>query len=91
MFTKVIVPLDGSELAQQMVPYSAGLAHSLLIPLELLHVVDPAALHVRNGAEGPAGGSLDETDPHVMDFQALAEVTHKGCKPRVSGSKRLWP
>lgn len=78
MFTKIIVPLDGSELAQQMAPYAAGLAQSLLIPLELLHVVNPAAVQPRDGSDHVDGIHLDETYPHVGEVQAPTEITHKG-------------
>ncbi len=47
MFSKIIVPLDGSELSEQIVPYAATLARALLMPLELLHVVDPKTIQVR--------------------------------------------
>jgi nucleotide-binding universal stress UspA family protein len=90
MFTKVIVPLDGSDLAQQMVPCAAGIAHSLLIPLQLLHVVDPAGVRARDAAERSDGVSLDETDPHAMDFQALSEVTHKGYVDQAMENQEGW-
>jgi nucleotide-binding universal stress UspA family protein len=41
---RIIVPLDGSELAEQIVPYAAELAAILEVPLALLHVVDPEGL-----------------------------------------------
>jgi len=43
MFSKIIVPLDGSRLSEQIVPYAGALAKGMHIPLKLLHVVDPAA------------------------------------------------
>ena len=42
MFEHVIVPLDRSPLAEQVVPYAAGLATAFGASLELLHVIDPA-------------------------------------------------
>jgi nucleotide-binding universal stress UspA family protein len=44
MFEKIIVPLDGSKLAEQIVPYAARLAAALGASLELLHVIDPSTI-----------------------------------------------
>lgn len=41
MFDKIIVPLDGSLLSEQIVPYAGALAKGMHIPVQLLHVVDP--------------------------------------------------
>jgi nucleotide-binding universal stress UspA family protein len=41
MFDKIIVPLDGSLLSEQIVPYTGALAKAMHIPVQLLHVVDP--------------------------------------------------
>jgi nucleotide-binding universal stress UspA family protein len=41
MFTKILVPLDGSGLAEQILPYARLLAEACVIPVELLRVDDP--------------------------------------------------
>jgi len=43
MYTRLI-PLDGSKVAEQVLPYARFLAKALAIPVELLEVVDPEAL-----------------------------------------------
>ena len=47
MYSKVIVPLDGSELAEQAVPYAQLAARGLSIPIELVEAFDviPPAVH----------------------------------------------
>jgi nucleotide-binding universal stress UspA family protein len=40
----MLIPLDGSKLAEQVLPYARSLASALTIPVELLEVVDPEAL-----------------------------------------------
>jgi nucleotide-binding universal stress UspA family protein len=40
MFTRMLVPLDGSETAETALPYSRALARSLKIPVVLLGVID---------------------------------------------------
>ncbi len=51
--TKIIVPLDGSPLAQRVLPYSRSLALRLEVPVELLHVIDPVSLMPSVVAKSP--------------------------------------
>jgi nucleotide-binding universal stress UspA family protein len=44
MYTRMLIPLDGSKVAEQVLPYARFLAKGLVIPVELLEVVDPEAL-----------------------------------------------
>jgi nucleotide-binding universal stress UspA family protein len=44
MYSRMLIPLDGSKLAEQVLPYARFLAKNLTIPIELLKVVDPDAL-----------------------------------------------
>lgn len=40
MLSKILVPLDGSQLAEAVLPYAVFLAGGLHLPVELLHVKD---------------------------------------------------
>ena len=44
MYTRMLIPLDGSRVAEQVLPYARFLAKALTIPVELLEVVDPETL-----------------------------------------------
>ena len=44
MYKKILIPLDGSKLAEHILPYARFLARALGIPVELLRVNDPARL-----------------------------------------------
>lgn len=44
MYNKVIVPLDGSKLAEQILPYARLFAEAFDVPIELLRVNDPASI-----------------------------------------------
>ena len=44
MYTKMLIPLDGSEVSQQVLPYARSLARKLELPVELLEVVDVVGL-----------------------------------------------
>jgi nucleotide-binding universal stress UspA family protein len=41
MYTRILVPLDGSPVAEQALPYARSLAQALTLPVELLHAVEP--------------------------------------------------
>jgi len=40
MFTRILIPLDGSKTAEKVLPYARFLARNLKLPVELLAVVD---------------------------------------------------
>lgn len=44
MYTRILVPLDGSTTAEQVVPYARTFARRLKLPVELLAVIDAGAL-----------------------------------------------
>jgi nucleotide-binding universal stress UspA family protein len=44
MVTRILIPLDGSMTAEQVVPYARTFARGLKLPVELLAVVDVGAL-----------------------------------------------
>jgi nucleotide-binding universal stress UspA family protein len=44
MYTRMLIPLDGSKVAEQVLPYARFLARALSIPVELLQAADPEAL-----------------------------------------------
>jgi nucleotide-binding universal stress UspA family protein len=52
MYTRLLIPLDGSKTAEAVLPYGRTLAGTLKIPVELLGIVDIAALatHVSHGS-----------------------------------------
>ncbi len=41
MYSKLLVPLDGSGLSEGILPFARTLASAAKIPVELLHVIDP--------------------------------------------------
>jgi len=46
MYTRMLIPLDESKVAEQVLPYARCLAKALAVPVELLEVIDPEALNV---------------------------------------------
>jgi nucleotide-binding universal stress UspA family protein len=44
MYTRIMIPLDGSELAERILPYARSLARELQLPVTLLQAIDPAVI-----------------------------------------------
>ena len=51
MYTKILIPLDGSKTAEKVLPYARFLAGSLKLPVELLAVVDIGEMATHISAE----------------------------------------
>jgi nucleotide-binding universal stress UspA family protein len=52
MFRRILVPLDGSELAEQVLPYVKMLAKPERVPVTLLRVVEPLSYRVTAASQG---------------------------------------
>jgi nucleotide-binding universal stress UspA family protein len=44
MYTRILIPLDGSKISEQVLPHARSLARGLKLPVELLQAADPEAL-----------------------------------------------
>ena len=44
MYSRILIPLDGSKVAEQVVPYARNLAKTLILPVELFQALDAEAL-----------------------------------------------
>ena len=51
MYTKILIPLDGSRTAERVLPFARVLAGTLKIPIELLEVVDVSAVSAHIAAD----------------------------------------
>ena len=53
MYSKVIIPLDGSELSEQALPFCQFVASSMSVPIELVEAYDilPPAVHDRHTSQ----------------------------------------
>src|SRR5688572_22453401 len=59
MYARILVPLDGSKLAERALPAAEELGRLMRIPLHLVRVVEPAQEVVAQGASSPV--LTDET------------------------------
>ena len=46
MFTRILTPLDGSEVSEQVLPYAKSLAVGLSLPMTLLHAIEPETITI---------------------------------------------
>src|SRR5262245_23420168 len=70
MYAKILVPLDGSKTAENVVPLARSLARGLQIPVELLGVVDVAEM-ARHGPPSQASmirSIVDDATRRVDDY-----------------------
>ena len=51
MYSKMLIPLDGSKTAEKVLPYARYLAGKFKIPIELLAVIDIAEMATHISAE----------------------------------------
>ena len=51
MYTRILIPLDGSKTAEKVLPYARFLVNHLKLPIELLAVVDIAEMATHMSAE----------------------------------------
>jgi nucleotide-binding universal stress UspA family protein len=67
MYDKILIPLDGSALAEQVLPYVTPLAKALAASIELLRTIPPAGLEL---ADPPPGRYPHQSGANLQD-QAL--------------------
>lgn len=77
MYKKILIPLDGSKLAENALPAARYFARALQVPLELLSVVDMAAATRRGAADETAvtRDLADNANQRFVDY--LEEVAKK--------------
>ncbi len=68
MFKKILVPLDGSELAERALPYAQNIAHCFESELILLHILSPAEILAEYGE------SCIHPDHHLQERKAKTKT-----------------
>ena len=48
MYSKLLVPLDGSRFSEAILPYARAFAKTLQVPVDLLHVLEPERVEVES-------------------------------------------
>jgi nucleotide-binding universal stress UspA family protein len=67
MYDKILVPLDGSALAEQVLPYVRPLAKALVASIELLRTIPPAGHEL---ADPSRANSQDQALDYLRSISA---------------------
>ena len=78
MYTRMLIPLDGSKLAENVLPYARALAGALDLRIELLSVVDS----MDSARTSHAG--------HVRDLDPIVEAAVQGGRQYLEGVARSF-
>jgi nucleotide-binding universal stress UspA family protein len=70
MYSKILVPLDGSPIAEQVLPYARLLAGKLMIPVELLAVLDldQIAAHLTSTKARHFDTAIADINQHLTSY-----------------------
>jgi nucleotide-binding universal stress UspA family protein len=83
----VIVPLDGSPLAEMALPYAEALAQPLAAEVVLVRAVSLGDRYMVTLGDGP---SFDAVPPEVVDDEAAAYLSRVADKLRAEGVEVRW-
>jgi len=90
MYTRILLPLDGSKTAEKVLPYGRFLASTLKLPVELLTAIDIAEIAKRISAEkAPYLNTLIENNIRTSE-QYLSGIARK-LKELHAGSDEIKP
>ncbi len=82
MYAQILVPLDGSKLAERALPHAQGLAKTFGATIHLLQVFThhPSGGNVRG--DGPEAGESAATHPELAGLTGGIPAGYGGSKPR---------
>ena len=84
MYRKIMVPLDGSQLSEGIVPHARSFAEALKVPVELLHVIDPEIITTFSDPEHGRYVDVVEADMQQHGIRYLEQVARKQLERRSS-------
>jgi nucleotide-binding universal stress UspA family protein len=74
MYSKILVPLDGSQLSEKVLSYARSLAKGLKVPVELLRVIDPAVTEAFSKPEDGRHADIVTSEMRDNGLDYLKEV-----------------
>lgn len=81
MYSKILIPLDGSTVAERVLPFAQILSGALRVPIELLEVLDIAALTAHVAADEAVHLEKIFTEAERSDREYLEKIA-----PQFAGS-----
>ncbi len=76
MYSKILVPLDGSRLSEGILPYARSLAKAFKIPIDLLLVIDPETISAASAPGTDRYFYAAEADMKKNRSEYLDETVH---------------
>lgn len=91
MYSKVLIPLDGSKTAEKVLPYSRYLAGRFRIPVELLSVIDIVEMAMNLSAEkaGLFNAVIEERIRNSENYLRGVAATFSGIEVKCTVEKGL--
>lgn len=74
MYTKILVPLDGSPVAEQVLPYARSIAKALAVPVELFRAVEPETVAVYSDPKEGRYVDVVEADLKTQSLDYLKKL-----------------
>src|SRR5262245_7666477 len=89
MYTRMLVPLDGSKTAEKVLPYARFVARRLKLPVELLGVIDVAevAQHMPPEKSQFVGTALENVARRTAQYLEKTATTFTGTKVKTAVEK----
>ncbi len=89
MYTRLLIPLDGSQIAEQVLPYGRFLAKALAVPVELLGTVDPVPLadFAESWERSDLDGLIAQETKHTSEYLEAAARSFAGAQVKCSVEK----
>ena len=88
MFNQILVPLDGSTLAERAIPHAEQFAHIFGSSIILLQVLDPTSYHVNHNPVDPLSWQIRKTEAD-MYMNAIAARVREHLGEGMVDAKRL--
>jgi len=84
MYTRMLIPLDGSQTSETVLPYARALAAALRVPVELLTVVDigESAAHVTMSKARFLDSMVEDAERNGFDYLKRVAGTRGGIEFR---------
>ncbi len=88
MFNQILVPLDGSSLAERAIPHAEQFARIFGSSIILLQVLDPTSYHENHNPVDPLGWQIRKTEAD-MYMNAIAARVRENLGEQTSEAKNL--
>jgi nucleotide-binding universal stress UspA family protein len=90
MFNRILVPLDGSTLAERAIPHAEQFARIFQSTIILLQVLDPTSFHENPNPVDPLSWQIRKTEADIY-MQGIAARIRENLKSSIDDPKGSYP